>query len=143
MLCESLARKYSSGNRNDGSAGQLATLFSLLPPERQPVSAIKSLVAAATASAARSNVGAGDADANSASAVFSRVSASMASVGFDLPSILEESPSSLLPSELLPQFDKVSKTFFVPGARGKQGEMQLAFGTRGPFPISKVRGQHD
>lgn len=79
--------------------------------------------------------------ATSASAVVSRVSASMSAVGYDLSSILEESPSSLLPTELLPQFDKASKTFFVPGVKGRQGEMLLVFGTRGPFPISKVKTQ--
>lgn len=141
QLCESLCRKYVSGNPNDGSSEQLATLFSLLPPDRQPVADISSLLAASSASRGQQAAFAARAGpaATSASAIVSRVSASMSAVGYDLPSILEEDPSCLLPTEILPQFDKVSNAYYVPGVKGKQGEMLLVFGTRGPFPISKVR----
>lgn len=138
-LCESLSRKYASRNPHDGASGQLAMLFSLLPPDRQPVSAITSLLSAPGSSKMENSLRSTSGTATSASAVVSRVSASMSAVGYDLSSILEESPSSLLPTELLPQFDKASKTFFVPGVKGRQGEMLLVFGTRGPFPISKER----
>lgn len=116
-LAEALARKYTSGRRVNNSAGQLATLLSLLPPETQPLGTISYLLSRSAA-----NLG---------------TASDIASV--DL-SILEESPTALLPDALRPTYDKKAKAFFVPGLSSleKRGEVLLAFGTRGPFPISKV-----
>lgn len=92
-------------------------LFSLLPPERQPVSGIKSLLALSSERASRA-------------------------LALDV-SVLEASPISLLPNELRPVYDQSVKAFVVPGfsSLANGGENQLVFGTRGTFPISKVRPQ--
>lgn len=119
QLAVSLEGKYASGQR-DGSAQQLAVLFSLLPPEIQPVSLVKSLLAYPTVN----------------TSVLNGVKAEV----LDLPSILGESPSVLLPAEVRPRYDEVVKAFFIPGVsqQFKENGMELAFGARGPFPISKV-----
>lgn len=122
-LCESLSKKYAS--EPEGAPQQLAMLFSLLPPEVQPVPVVKSLLVFPTGSASgfrsvRSSAG-GEED-------------------LDLESIFGESPSALLPEELRPRFDEGAKAFFVPGVPrlASESDAELAFGARGPFPTSKV-----
>lgn len=113
---ESLSRKYVS----DGAPQQLAMLFSLLPPDVQPVPDIKSLLSFPTGSASG----------------FRAVRSSAFDKDLDFKSIFGKSPSALLPEELRPRYDEGVGAFFVPGVP-RQAEM--AFGARGPFPTSKVR----
>eukprot|EP00752_Nemacystus_decipiens_P006152 g5550.t1 len=122
-LCESLSNKYASAR--DGSSQQLAMLFSLLPPEVQPVSVVKSLLYFPTGSASG----------------FRSVKSAIAGKDLDLESIFGESPSALLPEELKPRYDEGVKAFFVPGVprMASQSDVELAFGARGPFPTSKER----
>lgn len=123
-LCESLSKKYASGQR-DGAPQQIAVLFSLLPPEVQPVPTLKSLLSFPTGSASG----------------FRAVKSAVVGQDLDLESIFGESPSALLPEELRPRYDEGAKAFFVPGVPrlASEREVELAFGARGPFPISKVR----
>lgn len=121
-LCESLSRKYASGGR-DGAPQQLAMLFSLLPPAVQPVSVIKSLLSFPTGSASS----------------FRAVKTSFAGEKLDLGSIFGQSPSTLLPEELRPRYDEGEQAFFVPGVPRLASEVELAFGARAPFPVSKVK----
>ncbi|CAM9928194.1 unnamed protein product, partial [Hapterophycus canaliculatus] len=123
-LCESLSRKYASGGR-DGAPQQLAMLFSLLPPEVQPVRSVKSLLSFPTGAASG----------------FRAVKATDGDGELDLESIFGESPSALLPEELRPRYDEAVGSFFVPGVPRQAGrsDVQTAFGSRGPFPISKER----
>ncbi len=102
-------------------------LFSLLPPEVQPVPTLKSLLSFPT---------------GSASGFRTVKSAVVVGQDLDLESIFGESPSALLPEELRPRYDEGAKAFFVPGVPrlASEREVELAFGARGPFPISKVRG---
>lgn len=132
-LGEALSLKYVSGNRDDGSAGQLAVLFSLLPGGQQPLPLIKTLLR--TSSGPLTPRGGG----TRAAATSIPGTSGTGDAGLDL-SILQESPTALLPDELRPFFDKDAQAFFVPGLSSldKRGEALLAFGTRGPFPISKV-----
>lgn len=122
-LCESLSRKYASGPR-DGAAQQLAMLFSLLPPEVQPVRSVKSLLTFPTGAASG----------------FRAVKPTFGDGELDLESIFGESPSALLPEELRPRYDEAVGSFFVPGVPRQAGrsDIEMAFGSRGPFPISKV-----
>lgn len=131
-LCDSLSRKYASTDR-EGSAEQLAMLFSFLPPEVQPVSAVKSLLALPT--------GRGGSTSALLRGGLSASNAAEGAAGFDLSSVLREGPSALLPVNLRPQYDEAEKAFFVPGVtrQANEDEVALAFGARGPFPISKVR----
>ena len=124
-LCESLSSKYASGER-DGSAQQLAMLFSLLPPGVQPVKAVKSLLSFPTGKASGFGVVRSD-----------------AAEGPDVASVLGESPTALLPEEIRPRYDEGVGAFFVPGVSrvSSESEADLAFCSRGPFPISKVRGK--
>ncbi|CAM9556013.1 unnamed protein product [Ectocarpus sp. 13 AM-2016] len=115
-LLESLSRKYAS----DGAPQQLAMLFSLLPPDVQPVPGIKSLLSFPTGGASG----------------FRAVRSSAFDKDVDLKSIFGKSPSALLPEELRPRYDEGVGAFFVPGVP-QQAEM--AFGARGPFPTSKER----
>lgn len=103
-------------------------LFSFLPPDIQPVSAVKSLLAL--------SMGGGGTPA-----LLRGVSASNAAAGFDLSSVLRRSPDALLPVDLRPRYDEAAKAFYVPGVprQASENEVALAFGARGPFPISKVR----
>lgn len=122
-LCESLSSKYASGER-DGAPQQLAMLFSLLPPDVQPVKAVKSLLSFPTGKASGY-----------------RAVRSSTAEGPDLASVLGESPTALLPEELRPRYDEGVGAFFVPGVprEASESETELAFGARGPFPISKER----
>lgn len=99
-------------------------LFSLLPPNVQPVSVVKSLLAAPS----------------SDPSVFHGVKSSRAD-GLDLTSVLGESPSALMPDDFRPRYDEGMKAYFVPGMPRQvdENEAELVFGARGPFPISKVR----
>ncbi|CAB1103440.1 unnamed protein product [Ectocarpus sp. CCAP 1310/34] len=115
-LLESLSRKYVS----DGAPQQLAMLFSLLPPDIQPVPDIKSLLSFPTEGASG----------------FRAVRSSDFDKDLDFKSIFGKSPSALLPEELRPRYDEGVGAFFVPGVP-RQAEM--AFGARGPFPTSKER----
>ncbi|CAM9546268.1 unnamed protein product [Ectocarpus sp. 6 AP-2014] len=115
-LLESLSRKYDS----DGAPQQLAMLFSLLPPDVQPVPDIKSLLSFPTGSASG----------------FRAVRSSAFDKDLDFKSIFGKNPSALLPEELRPRYDEGVGAFFVPGVP-RQAEM--AFGARGPFPTSKER----
>lgn len=122
-LCETLSDKYAS--ERDGAPQQLAMLFSLLPPEVQPVPVVKSLLSFPTGSASG----------------FRSVTSAIGGTDLDLESIFGESPSSLLPEELRPRYDEGAKAFFVPGVPrlASESDEELAFGARGPFPTSKVR----
>lgn len=122
-LCESLSDKYAS--ERGGAPQQLAMLFSLLPPEVQPVPVVKSLLSFPTGSASG----------------FRAVKSTDGGKDLDLESIFGESPSALLPEELRPRFDDGVKAFYVPGVPrlASQSDVELAFGARGPFPTSKVR----
>lgn len=133
-LGEALSLKYASGNPNDGSAGQLAMLFSLLPPRLQPLSTINSLLERSPYESTMTMK-----DGSIAPSLLEK-SLMPEGLGVDLSSILQESPTNLLPNELRPMYDKDAKAFFVPGVSSleKGGELLLVFGTRGPFPISKV-----
>lgn len=98
-------------------------LFSLLPPEVQPVPVIKSLLSFPTGSASG----------------FRAVKTSFAGEKLDIESIFGQSPSALLPEELRPRFDDGAEAFFVPGVPRLASEVELAFGARAPFPVSKVK----
>lgn len=98
-------------------------MFSLLPPEVQPVSVIKSLLSFPTGSASG----------------FRAVKPAIGGEKLDLGSIFGQSPSALLPEELRPRYDEGVKAFFVPGVPRLASEVELAFGARGPFPVSKVK----
>lgn len=103
-------------------------LFSFLPPDIQPVSAVKSLLALPTGG-------------GGSSALLRGVSASnAAAAGFDLSSVLRQSPGALLPVDLRPRYDEAAKAFYIPGVprQANENEVALTFGARGPFPISKV-----
>ncbi|CAM9736748.1 unnamed protein product, partial [Ectocarpus fasciculatus] len=115
-LLESLSRKYPS----DGAPQQLAMLFSLLPPDVQPVPDIKTLLSFPTGSASG----------------FRAVASSAFDKDLDFKSIFGKSPSALLPEGLRPRYDEGMGAFFVPGV---PRQAELAFGARGPFPTSKER----
>lgn len=119
-LCESLASKYNG--KRDGAPQQLAILFSLVPPEVQPVPVIKSLLSFPTGSASG----------------FRAVKSSFAGEELDIVSIFGQSPSALLPEELRPRYDEGVKAFYVPGVPRLASEVDSAFGARAPFPVSKV-----
>ena len=123
VLCESLSNKYAS--ERDGAPQQLAMLFSLLPPEVQPVPVVQSLLSFPTGSASS----------------FRTVKSAVGGKDLDLESIFGESPSALLPEWLRPRYDEGVKAFYVPGVPrlASQSDVELAFGARGPFPTSKVR----
>ena len=128
-LCESLSKRYSSAQQQrDGAPQQIAVLFSLLPPEVQPVPTLKSLLSFPTGSASGSS---------GSRAVRPGVAAAQ---DLDLQSIFGQSPSALLPEGLRPRYDEGVKAFFVPGVPrlASEREVELAFGARDPFPISKV-----
>lgn len=121
-LCESLSKKYTLEQR-DGATQQLAMLFSLLPPGVQPVSTVRSLLSFPMAGAS----------------MFRTVKSTPVD-DVDLPSTLGESPSALLPKDLRPEYDEGLKAYFIPGIprQMEESDLALAFGGRGPFPISKV-----
>lgn len=98
-------------------------LFSLLPREVQPVPVIKSLLSFPTGSASG----------------FRAVKTSFAGEKLDIESIFGQSPSALLPEELRPRYDEDVEAFFVPGVPRLASEVELAFGARAPFPVSKVK----
>lgn len=103
-------------------------LFSLLPADVQPVNAVKSLLSFPTGKASGY-----------------RAVRSSAAEGLGLASILSESPTALLPEELRPRYDEGVGAFFIPGVQREpsESETELALGARGPFPISKVRGEYE
>lgn len=122
ILCESLSRKYATPD-HVGAAEQLAVLFTLLPPEVQPVATVKSLLSTPVVRRAMWS----DAE-------------HPGTVGVDPSSVLGQGPTELLPAEFRPRYDEKTKVFYVPGIPRKlDGDSaELLFGSRGPFPTSKV-----
>lgn len=122
VLCESLSRKYATPD-HEGAAEQLAVLFTLLPPDVQPVAAVKSLLSIPVVRRA----------------IWSDAK-HPGTVSVDPSSVLGQGPTELLPAEFRPLYDERTKAFYVPGIPRKlDGDSaELLFGSRGPFPISKV-----
>ena len=123
LLCESLASKYATPE-HEGAAEQLAVLFTLLPPDVQPVAAVKSLLSFPTARFP-----------------WSKSVSSAEAASPDASSLMEKSPTELLPAAFRPRYDEATKAFYVPGIpQNLDGNsMELMFGAQGPYPTSKAR----
>lgn len=104
-------------------------LFALLPSDLQPVAAVKSLLLSPAGSAAP----------------FRGVELPSGNDDLDVSAVLGESPNALLPKAVRPRYDESAKAFYIPGVQRQLDDngMGMAFGSRGPFPISKVRSQED
>lgn len=122
ILCQSLSTKYATPD-HEGAAEQLAVLFTLLPPDVQPVADVKSLL---SIPAVRRVIWSG--------------AEHPGTVSVDPSFVLGQGPTELLPAEFRPRYDERTKAFYVPGIpRQLDGDSaELLFGSRGPFPISKV-----
>ncbi|CAM9262726.1 unnamed protein product [Choristocarpus tenellus] len=121
-LCSSLTHQYMT-SPGDGSANQLAVLFSLLPPALQPVASVKALLARPSGTTGTSPVIA--------------TAAGMLDVG----DTFRTDPTALLPDSVRPLYDPLIKAFSVPEISQylQQVEGVGAFGTRGMTPIYKER----
>ncbi|CAM9366497.1 unnamed protein product [Discosporangium mesarthrocarpum] len=140
-LCSALSHTYM-GRSDNGSADQLAVLFSLLPPSVQPVSSIRALLTTAAGtrdSAAVAADGVGSTHFAAITAVNQQGRGKTVEV--DVDDLFRENPTALLPDSLRPLYNTQRKAFDVPEVTKYLREVEGvgAFGPRGIVPIYKER----